>query len=242
VKIERDDYLIFPILLKEIIKASDILVFSGQTDEINELRKTDHLVLKTDHAISADYFNHGNTMLLETVITRHIRKHHLTIKELRFREKYNSVVIGIIRNGERLQGKIGSIQPKLDDILLFIADKNITGFIEKDTALTIVSSEERKIIQHTRKSFYPFIAFIATILLVLIFNLNILHTALIGVAFMFVANRIQIKESLSMVEYKKIISISTSFVIGKALTNTGTAAFVARILGFLLVDYILYFY
>ena len=95
---------------------------------------------------------------------------------------------------------------------------------------SVLSSEEGKLIQHTRKSFYRFIAFITTILLALIFKLNILHTDLIGVAFMLVTNTIQIKEALSMIEYKTIILISTSFAIGKALTNTGTAAFVARIL------------
>ena len=230
VEIERDDHLIFPITPEEIIKGSDVLVFAGQTDEIDELRNIDHLVLETDHDINADYFNHDHTILLETVITQHMGKPHLTIKELRFREKYNAVVIGIIRNGERLQGKIGSIQPKLGDILLLIADKSTTGFIEKDPSLTIVNSEERKIIQHNKKSMYPFIAFLTTVLFTLIFQLNILHSAIIGVSFMLLTNTIQIKEALEMVEYKTIILIASSFAIGKALTNTGTALYLAKLL------------
>jgi len=230
VEIERKDIRIFPITPEEVIREDDALVFAGQTDQIDELRSIDNLMLETNQAINSNYFNHDNTIILEAVITQHLGKPNLTIKELKFREKYNAVVIGIIRNGERMQGKLGSIHPKLGDILLLITDKSTTGFIEKDPALTIVSSEDRRIIEHTRKSFYPFIAFIGTVLLALAFNLNILHTALVGVVFMLLTNTIQIKEALGMVGYKTIILISSSFAVGKALTNTGTAAFIAEVL------------
>lgn len=230
VEIERNDTRIFPITPEERIEKGDVLLFAGQTDQIDELRNIDNLVLETDQEINSNYFNHDNTIILEAVVTQHIGKPNLSIKELRFRAKYNAVVIGIIRNGERIQGKIGSIQPKLGDILLLISDKSTTGFIEKDPSLTIVSSEDRRIIEHTRKSIYPFVAFSGTVLLALIFNLNILHTALIGVAFMLLTNTIQIKEALEMVEYKTIILIAISFAVGKALTNTGTAAFIAEVL------------
>lgn len=229
VEIERKDTRIFP-TPEDVIREDDVLVFAGQTDQIDELRSIDYLMLETDKDINSNYFNHNNTIILETVITQHLGKPNLTVKELKFREKYNAVIIGIIRNGERLQGKLGSIQPKLGDILLLIADKSTAGFIEKDPALTIISTEDRRVIEHTRKSIYPFIAFIGTVLLALVFNLNILHTALIGIAFMLLTNTIQIKEALDMVEYKTIILISSSFTVGKALTNTGTAAFIAEVL------------
>lgn len=230
VEIERNDTRIFPITPSEIIKEHDVLVFAGQTDQIDELRSIDNLMLETDQEINTNYFNHDNTIILEAVITQYLGKPNLTIKELKFREKYNAVVIGIIRNGERIQGKLGSIQPKLGDILLLIADKSTTGFIEKDHALTIVSSEDRRIIEHTRKSIYPFIAFAGTIILAIIFSLNILHSALISLAFLLITNTIQVKEALSMIEYKTIILISSSFAVGKALMNTGTAAFIAEAL------------
>jgi di/tricarboxylate transporter len=227
VEVERNGSRIFPITPAEIIRKDDILVFAGQTDQIDELRSIDHLVLETERDINSNYFNHDNTIILEAVVTQYLGKPNHTIKELKFREKYNAVVIGIIRNGERLQGKLGSIKPKLGDILLLIADKSTTGFIEKDPAITIISSERRRIKEHTKASYYPFVSFLGVVLFAIIFNLNILHTALIGVAFMLITNTIQIKETLNMIEYKTIILIASSFAVGKALTNTGTAAFIA---------------
>lgn len=77
---------------------------------------------------------------------------------------------------------------------------------------------------------YPFIAFLTTVLFTQIFQLNILHSAIIGVSFMLLTNTNQIKEALEMVEYKTIILIASFFAISKALTNTGIALYLAKLL------------
>jgi len=57
-----------------------------------------------------------------------------------------------------------------------------------------------------------------------------LHSAIIGVSFMLLTNTNQIKEALEMVEYKTIILIASFFAISKALTNTGIALYLAKLL------------
>ncbi len=230
VTIERNDQKLFPVTPELVIYENDLLIFAGQTDQIDELKSIDNLVLETDHQYKTNYFNHDNTVILEAVITQPLGKPSLTIKELKFRKKYNAVIIGVIRNGERLIGKLGSIQPKLGDIFLMIAEKGSTGLIERDPSLTVINSEERKVHDQSLKSLYPVLAFVGTILFAVMFGLNILHTAIIGIAFLLLTNTIQIKEALAMVEYKTIILIATSFAIGKALMNTGTASYIASVL------------
>lgn len=230
VEIERNNNRIFPITPDEVIKPNDILVFTGQTDKIDELRSIDNLVIETEEEIHSNYFNYDNTEIIEVVLTQYIAKPNLTIKELKFREKYNAVVIGVIRNGECIKEKIGSITLKLGDILLIIADKSTISLIEYDNAFTVINVEERKAVEHNKKSIYPFIAFIGTILGSLIFDVDIIYTAFIGVAFLFVTNTIQVKQALNMVDFKTIIMISLSFAIGKALINSGTAVYIAEML------------
>ncbi len=226
-EIQRNNIQLFPITPDEVLLKNDVLIFAGQTDQIDELRNIDGLILETDNDINTNYFNHDNTIIMEVALTRYLGKPNMSIKDLRFREKYNAVVIGIIRNGQRMQGKIGSIQPKLGDILLLIAEKNNTILIEKDKAFTIITREERTLYEHSPKSFYPFIAFIGTVLITLLFGFDILFSALIGIAFLLITDTIQIRDALSMIEYKTIILIATSFAIGKTITNTGTATFIA---------------
>ncbi len=257
VEIERNSSRIFPITPDEIIEENDVLVFAGQTSQIDELRSIDKLVLETDYDIDSNYFSHDSTVMLEVVMTQYIGKPSLSIKELNFREIYNAVVIGIIRNGECINKKIGAITPKLGDIFLLIADKGSTGFIEQDRAFTIINKENRTIVQqhknnlsplmrllgsafksiffafdieNSMRGFYPFIAFIGTVLLTLIFGFDILFSATLGLAFLLLTNTVQIKDALNMVEYKTIILISMSFAIGKAITNSGTAEFIAKTL------------
>ncbi len=230
VEIERSSNRISPIAPSEVINENDILVFAGETSQIDEIKNIDNLVLETDEDIETDYFNYDNTVILEVVMTQYIGKPNLSIKDLKFREKYNAVVIGIIRNGERINEKIGSIQPKLGDILLLISDKGSTGFIEKDRAFTIINKESRYTSERSTKNIYPFIAFVATVLFTLIFKVDILFSAVLGVSFLLITNTLQIKDALNMIEYKTIILIAISFAIGKAITNTGTASFIADIL------------
>ncbi len=228
VEIERRNNRMFPISPDEKIRENDVLVFAGQTTNIDELRNIDNLILETDEDTNTNYFNYDNTIILEAVLTQHIGKPNLSIKELKFREKYNAVVIGVIRNGECINQKIGSIKPKLGDIFLLIADKGSKAFIEDDKAFTTINIEDRTTIEHTQKSYYPFVAFIGTVLMTLLFGFDILFSALLGVSFLLITNTIQIKDALNMIEYKTIILISTSFAIGKAITNTGTANFIAN--------------
>ncbi len=228
VEIERNGTIIFPVTPYEIVKENDLLIFAGQIDQIDELKNIDNLVLETDYDFNTNYFNHKNTVILEAVITQPLGSPNYTIKELKFREKYNAVVIGIIRNGERLPEKLGAIHPKLGDILLLIAEKGTLGLIESDQSLTVINKEERKSTGHTKKSIFPFIALICTIFPAFIFNLNILYTALLGIAFLLLTDTIQIKDALHMIEYKTIILIALSFSIGTALINTGTALFIAK--------------
>ncbi len=230
VEIERSGMQIFPVTPDEVIRKNDLLIFAGQTDQIDELKNIDNLVLETDHQYQTNYFNQDNSVLIEAVVTQPLGKPGLSIKELKFRKKYNAVVIGVIRNGERIQAKLGSIKPKLGDIFLMISEKGSTGFIEKDPALTVINREERKQVENGFKSAIPIITFIGVILGALVFNLHILHTSVIGLAVLLLTNNLQIKEALNMVEYKTIILIASSFAIGKALINTGTASFIANII------------
>jgi len=224
--IERDNKRIFPVTPDEIVSTGDLLIFAGQTDQIDELRLIDHLVLETDHEFDTNYFNYDHTLLIEAVVTQPLGKHNQTIKEMKFRERYHSVVIGVIRNGERIQEKLGSVKPKLGDILLLIIDKGVFQEIYSSPNLSVIASEERKDTKHNKKGLFPVLAFVMTICFTVL-GLNILHSALIGVGFLLVTNTIQVKESLASIEYKTIILIAISFSVGKALTNTGTAAFLA---------------
>lgn len=228
VEIERCGVRIFPITPEEIIKSGDVLIFAGQTDQIDEIKNIDNLVLETDADINTNYFNHDNTEIVEVVVTQYIGKPNLSIKKLKFREKYNAVVIGIIRNGDRIPGKIGSIEPKLGDILLLIADKSTIHLIENENSFAVVNREEREVLDNNKRGMYPLFAFLVTLFISLFFEINILYASLIGLSFLLITNSIQIREALDMVQYKTLIIVSISFALGKVLMNTGTANFIAK--------------
>lgn len=90
--------------------------------------------------------------------------------------------------------------------------------------------QTKKAMHEHMQEWHPMIALCGTVLLTMLFNINILEAALIGIGFLLLTDTIQVKESLQMVEFKTICLIAVSFSIGKVLINTGTASFVATLL------------
>lgn len=99
---------------------------------------------------------------------------------------------------------------------------------EEHTVVKEIRKVEEISIKSTLKSLYPFIAFLGTVLMTMVFQMSILHAALVGIVFLLITDTIQIRDSLQMIEYKTICLIAISFSIGKAIINTGTAAFMGE--------------
>jgi len=170
--------------------------------------------------------------MMEVILTQLLDHPSMVIKELRFRERFNAVVIGVMRNGERLQCKLGSVSLRLGDTLLLIVDKNHQHELQSNSAFTVIRSDER-LIKPTRtiKDIIPLITIIGVIVGSIAFDLNILTTAIYGVAFLLITNTVTIPQALKMIDFKTLLLIALSFAVGLAIGNTGSADMIASWMG-----------
>ena len=225
----RQNERIFPVTPDTIIKAEDILVFSGQTQDIDELKQIDSISLETDQMLQTDYFNNDNTLLVEAVMTGTLGSSHESIKDLKFRDHYHAVVLGVIRNGLRIEEKIGDIVLRLGDTLLLLIEKSQLNNFNSHSSFTIINQEDRDEVLDSRHSFLPIGIFILTILVSSVFNVDILYSALFGISLLFLTNTITVEWAISKIDFKTIIMISLSFAIGKAMTNTGVSTWLGQL-------------
>ena len=229
--IERGETWICPVTPDQIIEEKDLLVFAGQIDKIDELKKIQGLFLEAE-GLNDSLFIHENTIMMEVILTQLLDHPSMVIKELRFRERFNAVVIGVMRNGERLQCKLGSVSLRLGDTLLLIVDKNHQHELQSNSAFTVIRSDER-LIKPTRtiKDIIPLITIIGVIVGSIAFDLNILTTAIYGVAFLLITNTVTIPQALKMIDFKTLLLIALSFAVGLAIGNTGSADMIASWMG-----------
>lgn len=102
-EVVRKEGLISPVTPDEQIREGDSLVFTGDINEIQDLRKFEGLTIQ-------DKFDDILKSNLQEVVIRHNAPIiGQRVKDSQFRTKFDAVIVAIRRGTERLSGKIGAM-------------------------------------------------------------------------------------------------------------------------------------
>ena len=123
----RGNRIITAVAPDEVLRANDRLVFVGNVDSLKTLYGYQDLHPASDQIFKLDTPRHERC-LVETVVSNTCPLIGQSIREGRFRDRYNAVVVAVARNGERLQGRLGDIVLRPGDTLLVEAH---AGFIPR---------------------------------------------------------------------------------------------------------------
>jgi di/tricarboxylate transporter len=92
-------------------------VFAGATDSVADLQKIRGLAPATNQLFKLDT-PRADRRLIEVVIALNSSLAGQTVRDSRFRSRFNAVVIAVGRDGARVRGKVGDIVLKGGDMLL----------------------------------------------------------------------------------------------------------------------------
>ena len=93
---------------QEVLRGGDRLLFVGIVESVVDLQRIRGLVPATDQ-VSKLSAPRPQRCLIEAVVSNSCPLVGKTIRDGRFRNVYNAVVVAVARNGERLHKKIGDI-------------------------------------------------------------------------------------------------------------------------------------
>ena len=99
------------------MRAEDRLLFVGVVESVVDLQRIRGLMPATDEVFKLKE-PRLQRCLIEAVVSNSCPMVGQTIRDGRFRNVYNAVVVAVARNGERLQKKIGDIVLRPGDTLL----------------------------------------------------------------------------------------------------------------------------
>ena len=120
IEIDRKDVVLPAVSPREILQGNDRLVFVGMPDSVVELQKIRGLTPATSQVFKLDG-PRSQRMLFEAVVSDHCRLIGQSIRQGRFRLRYNAVVIAVARGGTRIREKVGDIVLQAGDTLLLEA-------------------------------------------------------------------------------------------------------------------------
>lgn len=209
------------------LKAGDRLIFTGVLSTIVELQNIKGLRIETGADFKLEELQAGSAHLVEAVVSHQSSLVNLTVKESKFRNKYDAGVVAVHRNDERIHNKIGDIALKPGDTLLLVANKDFItrGSLTRD--FYVVSALEEPGIVDTKKSTMAMCTLIAMIVLASFGIMSMFKAALLAVITLFLTKTITFESSKKHVQFDVLLLIACAIGVGIALDQSGAATFIA---------------
>ncbi|MED4207563.1 SLC13 family permease [Neobacillus mesonae] len=226
----RDQHMLTPVTSSTLIKAGDRLIFAGMISTIADLQNQKGLELVTESGSILEQIKNKKTKIVEAVVSQHSSLIHKKIRNTNFRGRYDAAVIAVHRKNERIESKIGDITLKPGDILLMITGDDFPKRDYSHDFYIVNSNNEFDILPSiTRfKSWITLIILVSLIFFVSVGFLSMLKGAAVAVILLFFLKVITPKEAKDYIDFNVLLLIASSFGIGSALINSGTAEWIAN--------------
>ncbi|MBK1719666.1 SLC13 family permease [Thiocystis violacea] len=225
-EIERDDEILPAIAPHQRLQAGDRLVFVGVVDSVVDLQRFRGLVPASDQVFKLDV-PRPERSLMEAVVSDSCPMVGKSIREGRFRSRYNAAVIAVGRNGERIGRKIGDIVLRPGDTLLMEADPSFAERQHNSRDFFLVSQVPDSHPLRQDRALIAIAILIGMVLAVTLEWLPMLQAAMAATGLMLVTRCINSGVARTAVDWKVLIAIAASFALGLALEKTGAARFIA---------------
>ena len=225
-EIERAGTVLPAVAPTERLYGNDRLVFVGGVDSVVDLYKIKGLVPAPDQVFKLDS-PRAERLLVEAVVSPSSPVAGQTIRDSRFRTRYDAVVVAVARGGQRIPGRIGDIRLQPGDTLLI---ESRPSFVQRNR-----DSRDFILVSPLRDSSPPRHdrAAIAVLILaglvaaVSIARVPMLTAALVAAGLMLLARCTTGPIARRSIDWQVLVVIGAAISAGTALERTGAAAALA---------------
>lgn len=165
----------------------------------------------------------------EVLILSNSRLIGSTLKDLRFRQRYNATVIAIRRGEELIRQRLGKVRLKFGDLLLLQGPRE--SFLGLQTTRELLVLEEKPLDNLRLDKAKTAIAIVALVIIIAGFDiLPISVTSWAGVMAMVISGCLKPGEIYGAIRWDVIFLLAGLIPLGTAMENSGTTAWFASFL------------
>jgi len=227
-QIIRKDKVISSVSPEEKILVNDHLFFTGLPETIFELQKIPGLFVIKDSEFDMKNLDSDKTNTYEAVVSNSSTLVGQTVRESKFRDRYNAVILAVHRSGTRVNKKIGDIIIKPNDTLFIVAEKGFDKSWYHSVDFSLVSTSVDIYSKPTWKGNVSLILLIFMVLAAALKITSMLMAAAITAILMVSINIINPTKAKNSIDFDVLLIIASAFGIGKAMTNSGLADLIAN--------------
>lgn len=217
------------------LSAGDILLVRGTREDLLRIRDERGIEILADVKFSKESggeesieseMSSGEENIAEVLILSNSRLIGSTLKDLRFRQRYNATVIAIRRGEELVRERLGKVSLRFGDLLLVQGPKQSVLGLQTTRELLVLEQKDVDSIQ--QKKAWIAVAIILGVIVVAAFNwFPILVTSLVGVVLMIVTGCLKPGEIYGAVRWDIIFLLAGLIPLGTAMENSGTNEWLA---------------
>lgn len=226
-RVERDGESIPAVSPDHVLQSNDRLVFAGVVSSIKDLQNLRGLVPATDQLFKLDSPRYRR-QLFEAVVSNTCPLAGRTIRQGRFRHRYNAVVLAVARSGERIRKKIGDIVLQPGDTLLIESSPFFAARYRDSRDFFLVSSIEDSAPRRHDRSLLAVSILLGMVVTAAMGWMSMLQAATIAAALMILTRCCSVEDARSSVDWSVLIVIGAALGIGNALEQSGGAATIAN--------------
>ena len=225
-EIDRAGSVLPAVSPQEVLRANDRLLFVGIIESVVDLQRIRGLLPATDQVTKLTA-PRTQRALIEAVVSNSCPLVGKTIRDGRFRNVYNAVVVAVARNGERLHKKIGDIVIRAGDTLLVEAHPSFADHHRDSRDFFLVSRLPDWTPPRHDRALIAVGILIAMVLVVSLEWLTILKASMLAAGLMIFTRCISIETARRSVNWEVLLAIAGAIAVGNAVTKTGAAGEIA---------------
>lgn len=220
--IRFDKEIISPVPDGEFIMGGDRLVYSGNIEEMLELRKSHGLTSATKHVFSINEVEKKRSFYTASVM-RSSSLIGTSMEKNNFEETTNTVLVAIVRDGERIKCNPRSAVIEKGDVLLFECCAKNSKVFKKATLKDLHFFDSPDIPYSGTKTVVSSLIMLAMILLSTFNVMTLLQACFIAAAAMLVTKCCTPRQASESINWNILMIFAGSICLGTAIERTGIA-------------------
>lgn len=221
-EIVREGQVVAPVEPDEVIRAGDLLVFTGDVTRLDLLLRFDGLETHGQH------YQLPLDNLVEVVVAGTSTLARRTIKEVDFRSQFDAAVIAVRRGSERVAGSIANIPLAVGDTLVLVVGKDFEKRNNITRNFVIVRRRDVQKFTDSRKGLVALAGFVGVIALSAVGAVDFLKALLVLLVAFLVLGYAKAGDLRRHMPYQIILIIAAALVISEVMISTRAADLLAR--------------
>jgi di/tricarboxylate transporter len=227
--IERDEETIVAVGPEQRLRGGDVLVFVGVVESIADLQRIRGLTPATDQVSKMSSARHER-WLVEAVVSPTSPVAGQSVRDGKFRTRYDAVVLAVHREGERIAKKVGDIVLRGGDLLLLETHPRFLKYQRRNRDFVLASPVSDSAPPRQDRAWVA-IALLAAMVAAAAFEpftrVTMLHAAWVTAGLLVATRCCSVERARASLDMSVLFAIGSALLIGRAMETSGLAAAIA---------------